>query len=568
MMTTLDLNELLEQLHRRKKGVVSAGTAKKNSWKQVLLSGILTAIVAGIYFYFALPALNFQSPDFYKFLMLIVVAYLVISAIVTGVQLNAADVVANVKVNGKVALGILLVLILIVVVGGLLSAPLFQAQAYTELMMPDTREFSQDVAEISFDQIPMLDADSAERLGDRKLGELADLVSQFEVSDDYTQINYQGRPTRVTYLEYGDLFKWWGNRAQGLPAVISIDMVTQEVTVKRLEEGMKYSPSELFGRDLMRKLRFDYPTCLFGEVSFEVDENGDPYWIASVLAKRIGLFGGTDVKGAVLLNAVTGQSQYYDLADVPTWVDRVYDADLVMEQYDNHGQYQGGFWNSMFGQSGVTVTTDGYNYIAMNDDVWMYTGVTSVTGDQSNVGFLLVNLRTGEPRYYTVPGATEYSAMASAQGAVQHLSYTATFPLLLNIADQPTYFMSLKDASDLVKMYAMVNVAQYQIVATGSTVQECQENYYALMKNAGLIDQAPATAQTTKTVKGTVGQIRSAVLEGNTYYYLQLTSGDAWYRISAAQCPLTVILDTGDQVTITYVPGEEEILEATAVERR
>ena len=568
MMTTLDLNELLEQLRRRKKGVVSAGTAKKNSWKQVLLSGILTAIVAGIYFYFALPALNFQSPDFYKFLMLIVVAYLVISAIVTGVQLNAADVVANVKVNGKVALGILLVLILIVVVGGLLSAPLFQAQAYTELMMPDTREFSQDVAEISFDQIPMLDADSAERLGDRKLGELADLVSQFEVSDDYTQINYQGRPTRVTYLEYGDLFKWWGNRAQGLPAVISIDMVTQEVTVKRLEEGMKYSPSELFGRDLMRKLRFDYPTCLFGEVSFEVDENGDPYWIASVLAKRIGLFGGTDVKGAVLLNAVTGQSQYYDLADVPTWVDRVYDADLVMEQYDNHGQYQGGFWNSMFGQSGVTVTTDGYNYIAMNDDVWMYTGVTSVTGDQSNVGFLLVNLRTGEPRYYTVPGATEYSAMASAQGAVQHLSYTATFPLLLNIADQPTYFMSLKDASDLVKMYAMVNVAQYQIVATGSTVQECQENYYALMKNAGLIDQAPATAQTTKTVKGTVGQIRSAVLEGNTYYYLQLTSGDAWYRISAAQCPLTVILDTGDQVTITYVPGEEEILEATAVERR
>ena len=568
MMTTLDLNELLEQLRRRKKGVVSAGTAKKNSWKQVLLSGILTAIVAGIYFYFALPALNFQSPDFYKFLMLIVVAYLVISAIVTGVQLNAADVVANVKVNGKVALGILLVLILIVVVGGLLSAPLFQAQAYTELMMPDTREFSQDVAEISFDQIPMLDADSAERLGDRKLGELADLVSQFEVSDDYTQINYQGRPTRVTYLEYGDLFKWWGNRAQGLPAVISIDMVTQEVTVKRLEEGMKYSPSELFGRDLMRKLRFDYPTCLFGEVSFEVDENGDPYWIASVLAKRIGLFGGTDVKGAVLLNAVTGQSQYYDLADVPTWVDRVYDADLVMEQYDNHGQYQGGFWNSMFGQSGVTVTTDGYNYIAMDDDVWMYTGVTSVTGDQSNVGFLLVNLRTGEPRYYTVPGATEYSAMASAQGAVQHLSYTATFPLLLNIADQPTYFMSLKDASDLVKMYAMVNVAQYQIVATGSTVQECQENYYALMKNAGLIDQAPATAQTTKTVKGTVGQIRSAVLEGNTYYYLQLTSGDAWYRISAAQCPLTVILDTGDQVTITYVPGEEEILEATAVERR
>lgn len=568
-MAALDLNELLEQLRqRKKKGVVNAATPKKSTWKQTLLSVILTAIVAAIYFYFVLPPLNFQCVEFYKFLILTLVAYFVISAIVTGCQLHAAAVVANVKVNGKIALVVLGALLVIVAVGGIFSAPLFQAQAYTDLMIPEIREFSQDVAEISFDQIPMLDADSAQRLGDRKLGELSDLVSQFEVSDDYAQINYQGRPTRVTYLEYGDIFKWWNNRDEGLPAIIAIDMVTQEVTVNRLEEGMKYSPSELFSRDLMRHLRFNFPTFIFGEVNFEIDESGRPYWIASVLTRSIGLFGGTDVKGAVLVDAITGECTYYDLGDVPAWVDRVYDPDLVVEQYDNHGKYQGGFWNSLFGQSGVTVTTDGYNYIAMDDDVWMYTGVTSITGDQSNVGFLLVNLRTGEPRYYTVPGATEYSAMDSAEGAVQHLGYTATFPLLLNIADEPTYFMSLKDASDLVKMYAMVNVGQYQIVATGTTVQACQEHYYELMKNAGLIENTPAAVLDTKTVTGPIAQIRSAVLDGNTYYYLQLQGKTTWYRISAAEAPLAVILDAGDYITITYVPGEEEILPATAVERK
>ena len=318
----------------------------------------------------------------------------------------------------------------------------------------------------------MLDRDSAEKLGDRKLGELADMVSQFEVAENYTQINYHGRPVRVTPLRYGDIIKWFNNRSEGLPAYLIIDMVTQNVEVVRLDEGMKYTTAEHFSRNLYRHLRFAYPTYMFEEPVFEIDEDGTPYWVCAKKEKTIGLFGGTDNHGAVLVNAITGESEYYE--EPPAWVDHVYSAELIIEQYDYYGQYHNGFWNSIFGQRDVTVTTDGYNYLAEGDDVYLYTGVTSVGGDESNIGFLLSNQRTKETKYYPCAGATEYSAMDSAEGQVQNLRYNATFPLLLNIAEQPTYFMALKDASELVKMYAMVNVNQYQIVAIGATVADCE----------------------------------------------------------------------------------------------
>lgn len=537
--------------------------APKLTWKQQIISILIALVFAAVYFYFALPALNFQSLDLYVFILLTLVVYLLAGLFVGGVLRGGSSFTAHAKKSGKVALIVGGAILAVLLVNAVISLPLFRAGSYANILVPQTREFSTDVAEISFDQIPMLDADSAARLGDRKMGELSDLVSQFEVSDDYAQINYRDRPTRVTYLEYGDFFKWINNRSAGLPAYIAIDMVTQEVTVQRLAEGMKYSPSDMFGRDLMRKLRFTYPTAMFGEVNFEINEEGEPYWIASVLTKRIGLFQGQDIKGAVLLNALSGESHYYDVADVPQWVDRVYSADLIMQQYDYHGTYQGGFFNSLFGQRGVTVTTDGYNYIALDDDVWLYTGVTSVAGDESNVGFLLVNQRTGEPRYYVCPGATEYSARKSAEGAVQHLAYNSTFPLLLNISGEPTYFISLKDASNLVKMYAMVNVGQYQTVATGATVQECQQKYEQLLQSIHLGEQTDNPAPETATAQGKIADIRSAVLEGNTYYYIQLTNQPTWYRISASACPLAVIASVDDRVSITYRTGEGEILEAT-----
>ena len=535
---------------------------------RTLLNLAVTLLVGAVYYYVELPALNLHSGTLYVFVILLCAVYCGMAVLTSGFQGSGAKgYFGFVKKQCKIPLFLALALLLTAVVGSIIGWKLIRADSYRDLLTVESGDFASEVQEISFDQIPMLDRDSASKLGNRKLGELADMVSQFEVDDDYTQINYKDRPVRVTALRYGDWIKWLNNRADGLPAYLIIDMVTQNVEVVRLEQGIRYTTAEHFGRNLNRYLRFHYPTYIFDAPAFEIDEEGNPYWVCPRITNTIGLFGGTDVLGAVLVNAVTGETEYYKVGDIPTWVDHVYNADLIISQYDNHGRYIHGFINSLFGQRDVTVTTEGYNYIALNDDVYMYTGITSVVSDESNVGFILSNQRTKETRFYSVAGAEEYSAMDSARGQVQQMNYTATFPLLLNIADQPSYFMALKDAAGLVKMYAMVNVSQYQIVATGASVADCESNYRLMLARNGLIDQndTDITPSGQGQVTGTIAEIRSAVVDGNTWYYLRLQDGAVYYAISAADDKNAVILSVGDQVTITFTEGEERILSAYSV---
>ena len=535
---------------------------------RTLLNLAVTLLVAAIYYYVELPALNLHAGSLYVFVILLCAVYCGMAILTSGFQGNGAKgYFGFVKKQCKIPFFLALAMILTAIIGSVIGWKLIRAADYRELLTVETGDFASEVEEISFDQIPMLDRDSASKLGNRKLGELADMVSQFEVDDDYTQINYKDRPVRVTALRYGDWIKWFNNRADGLPAYLIIDMVTQNVEVVRLEQGIRYTTAEHFSRNLQRHLRFHYPTYIFDAPAFEIDEDGNPYWVCPRLTNTIGLFGGTDVLGAVLVNAVTGETEYYKVGEIPNWVDHVYNADLIISQYDNRGRYIHGFINSLFGQRDVTVTTDGYNYIALNDDVYMYTGITSVVSDESNIGFILSNQRTKETRFYSVAGAEEYSAMDSARGQVQQMNYTATFPLLLNIADQPSYFMALKDAAGLVKMYAMVNVSQYQIVATGSSVADCESSYRLMLARNGLISDSDTDVKPTGQgqVTGTVAEIRSAVVEGNTWYYLRLQDGSVYYAISAADDKNAVILSVGDQVTVTFAEGEDRILSAYSV---
>ena len=528
----------------------------------------VTLLFAAVYYYVALPAINLKTAEFYTFFVLLAVVYCVCAVITSGFQgTGAKGYFKFVKKQCKVPFFLTVGLLAVALVGSIISWEVFRAADYRDLLTVEEGDFAAEVEEISFDQIPMLDSASAKKLGNRKLGELADMVSQFEVADDYTQINFKGRPVRVTPLRYGDIIKWLNNRADGLPAYLVIDMVTQNVEVHRLEDGIRYTTAEHFGRNLYRYLRFHYPTYLFDEPAFEIDEQGNPYWVCPRISRTIGLFGGTDIIGTVLVDAVSGECTYYEVDDVPQWVDHVYTANLIIQQYDYHGTYVNGFINSLFGQRDVTVTTDGYNYIAIGDDVYMYTGITSVVSDESNIGFILSNQRTKETHFYSVAGAEEYSAMDSAQGQVQQMKYEATFPLLLNISDQPTYFMALKDAAGLVKMYAMVNVSQYQIVATGNTVAECESNYRVMLARNNLIsaDDTEVQPSDQQEVTGVIAEIRSAVIEGNTWYYLRLEQGDVYYAVSSADQRSAALLSVGDTVRVQYMAGEETILDTYAV---
>lgn len=535
-----------------------AGHGPKSKSGKILINLLVMLVVGAIYFYVSLPALNLHSGDFYAFVLLLCVVYILSALVTSGFDLKGTNGLKEyfrfIK-SQCLPIGILLAgLVIVAVLGEIISMPLFRAGAYRDLLEVPNGDFASDITEISFDEIPRLDRDSVKILGDRQMGTLSDMVSQFEVSDTYTQINYQGQPVRVAPLEYADLIKWFTNRGNGLPAYVIVNMVTQEATVVRLSDGqgIKYSPSEPLNRNILRHLRFQYPTYMFATPVFEVDESGNPWWIAPKVVKTIGLFGGTDIQGAVLVNAITGECEYYE--EVPTWVDNVYTPALIAEQYNYHGTLVHGFINSVFGQRDVTVTTDGSNYIALNDDVYMYTGITSVNADQSNLGFLLSNQRTKETKFYAAPGATENSAQRSAMGVVQDLGYVATFPILLNISGEPTYFIALKDSSNLVKQYAMVNVKQYQLVATGATVAATEQEYIRLLGDLGIT--APEALPQT-TASGVIAELRSAVLEGNTYYFLRLEGEEVFYSLSAADNNVAVILNVGDTVTVEHAPAGE-----------
>ena len=528
--------------------------------KKKFISILITLIVWFIMFYIYLPPINIKSNEFWNFS---------ISAIIVAIILNMWTIISNIFQRRsyeefdetgpkfkkfKIIIALTIFVGGVYLVGNILSSPIIRASDYSKLLDVKEGNFEQDITEVNFSKIPVIDRDSAAIIAERKMGSMVDMVSQYEVSEYYSQINYNQRPIRVTPLKYANEIKWLTNMKEGIPAYIMIDMTNQDAELIKLQEGIKYSPADHFNRDLLRHIRFNYPTYMFRSLNFEIDDNGTPYWICPVVDHTIGLFGGKDIKGAVLVNAINGENTYYDLEKVPEWVDKVYDAELLIQQYDYYGKLRNGFINSIFGQRDCLRTTKGHNYMALNDDVWVYTGVTSVSGDLSNVGFVLMNQRTQETKYYQISGAEEFSAMSSAEGQVQHLGYKATFPLLLNIAGEPTYFLSLKDNAGLVKMYAMINIEKYQNVAIGDTVENCEKTYKSYLKSNGI------TTNNTNinVVNGTISFIKDVVIDGNTCYFIKLANNENIYSVYVKNNISIIDKNIGDNVEIEYTSTEDE----------
>lgn len=537
---------------------------KRNKIIRNLIIGLVIVIALGVYYYVTIPAINIHSSGTWGAIFLII-GILMLFSLVKHFKGNVESTVEGIsKMQFRLketslmfkVLGIVMLLLLVAYgIGYLLSSPFFNAARYQRLLSIEERNFTDDIKEVDYQTIPLLDKDSAAILGNRKMGSMVDMVSQFEVASDYSQINYKGKPVRVTPLTYASPIKWLTNQRNGIPAYILIDMTTQDTECVKLTEGIKYSKGEYFNRNIYRHLRFHFPTYIFAEqIFFEIDDEGTPYWVCPVKKFNIGLFGGQTIGRVVLCNAQTGECKDYAVEDVPAWIDKVYSAELLIDLYDYSGLLKHGYWNSLLGQKDCLQSTNGYNYIALDDDVWVYTGVTSVSGDQSNVGFVLMNQRTMETRYYKVEGAIEDSAMSSAEGQVQNLGYRATFPLLLNIADEPTYFMALKDGAGLVKKYAMVNVQKYQWVAIGDTLKECEKNYTELLSTNGIVS---SLAEDTKSITGKIKSISSIVLEGNTHYYICLENSDDIFDLDMQDKSLIQIVkyQIGDQVTFEYLDG-------------
>lgn len=545
---------------------------KMANWgkRTVIIAAIVVVIVALIAYWWFHPPINIHSTDTWMFVCVFILLPLFIffwskSKSYQGGTKKVKASEGKAKAF-KIASYVPIAVVVLGLLGALLSLPLFpgNAEKYSNVLKTDTLEFAQDIKEVNYSEIPVIDRNSAILLGNREMGSIPEYVSQFEVSTLYSQINYQGTPVRVSPLGYADLFKWFTNREGGIPAYALVDMTTQDAEIVRLRDNpIYYSQSEPLVRNIDRHVQLKYPFYMFDEKSFEIDEDGHPWWICPVKDFTIGLFGGQTISRVVLCDATTGECQDLSIEDCPEWVDRVFPAELLIQQYNWWGSYNNGWLNSFLGQEGVVRTTPGtdgtlgYNYIAKDDDVWVYTGVTSATADNSIIGFVLVNQRTQESHFYSVSGATEDSAMDSAEGQVQNLRYTATFPLLINVANQPTYFMALKDGAGLVKKFAMIDIQRYQNVAVGDTVADTQKAYEALLATNGVVAEGEGGAADVVTVKGVIRSMNQAVIEGNTHFYLTIEGEDGEIFDFALPGLLDIVgYAVGDTINFTYVENE------------
>lgn len=573
----------------------------KNLPKKILLSLLTTVIVGAGAYYMMIPALNFKSTDFYTFIFLLIAVFVGSFFLFIGGN-KRAESSAYFKKKSVVPIVLVVVILAVMLVGWLVGCTFFRAKDYSNLVTVQDSDFSEDFSDIKYDQVPRLDATTSKVLADQQLGSLSEYKSQYVVSSESTQINYQGHPVRVAYLEYADVFKWFNNTKNGLPAYMLIDLVSQKVTavncIDKFGEGIKYSPTELFNEKLIRHLRFQYPTAIMDTSNFEIDDEGHPYWITPVLDKTIGMFGGTDVKGAIITDALNGESTYLDIDAVRNdktynWIDVVYSESLLIQQYNYHGKLSQGFWNSIIFQNDVNVASQGSGNIAMDDDVWVYTGVTSSESDASNFGFIFCNQRTKELRYYKNGGAIESSAQQSAEDAVQNYGYRAIFPILLNIEEQPTYFMSLYGDSYTVKGYALVNLDDKTVVGTGlldveksdaGALNAAVENYIAALKAKNIVD-ASADADDYKvdsdedtiidengedaaklnTVSGEITDIMTSVNDGNTVYYLQING--KYYYIAVTDCMDVLLMKKGDTVTVTFDNDSDTFVQAKSIKK-
>lgn len=549
--------------------------------KACLIAYPIEAVIAFAVYYLLLPPINWQSKAFWVF-----VAFIALLAVMPvcffpsdgGERIIDSIRSVNAALNGKkhitkktqtkvtarqVIGGIVIAApIVILIVGSIVSSTVFNARAYAKVITVTESDFSADMPETDkVTNIALMDTDTATIIGSRTLGSLSEVVSQYELSEYYNQINFQRTPQKVSNLEYAGFFKWIGNRDRGIPGYVMVDPVNNTATYKVLEKPLRYVESAYLGDDLMRKLRFDYPTKIFGEARYEVDDEGKPVFIVPCYKPQVLMFGAEDIYQVIVFDPCDGSSELYSVKDTPAWLDGVYDGYLACEKYDWKGLLSGGFWNSIFGNKDCKQTTDDFGYVVIEDDVWYYTGVTSVNSDKSNIGFILSNARTGEYKFYPVIGAEEHSAMAAAEGEVQEKGYIASFPALISVNGKATYIMVLKDAGGLVKLYALVNVEKYSIVATGETQQKAMEQYTALLIEDGILgSEAAKPDESALTADITVTSVREVTVGGESYIYISADYEGSYclFKMAVSADEAVLLIREGDTLTVTASKTDTE----------
>lgn len=531
---------------------------KKTKWFVFLA----ITIVAALYVFVETPNLSPLYLDGALFWAVLITAYVGSATLLKigefTIQLNNFSYSAKAKFP-KVPAIIIAVPWVIIVVVLVVCSVFFQWKAYRDqLGEPQIKTFDSEVQTIDISQIPIVDEPLALQLAQKKLGERPALGSQVELQTATIQM-VDGELVWVVPLYHSGFFKWLTNM-EGTPGYIVVS-ATNTNDVRYVEGSkIKYHPGSYLLFDVARKVRFG-PGLLTGitDYSFELDDNGQPYWVVSTYHNLRG-FSLPEADGIILLNATTGQMERYTMENIPEWVDRVQPEDFVIEQITNRGNYVHGIFN--FANKDKYRPSDGHNIVYNNGECYLFTGLTSVGADDSAIGFIMVDMVTKEPIMYEMSGATEEAGQLSAQGRVQDLGYQASFPIILNIDSQPTYFMTLKDDIGLIKQYAFVSVTNYSTVGTGESVSDALRDYESKLVSDGVTTISNLSGE-TKAVEGVILRIASEYSDGRTIYKFLLESPqDILFTAQASVSPELALTQPGDRVSVSYLLSSNGIADA------
>ena len=527
------------------------------NFKSYAISFIITAVYAFV----KLPVLRVDFTSLYYVLAM----FFVIAGILNMVfdREEQRFTITN-KRNFKIAIGILAIA---VVLPTLASTPVIRAKAYRNLLgTVKESEFTKDVSPVNVNEIRIVDEDMAMKLGDKKLGEVPAIGSVSKLGEFHIQ-KVGEKLYWVAPLVHRDFIKWVTNMSgtNGYVMVSANDPQDVKLVQKANGEDVKivYQPDAYILQDLHRHVYINGGMSKgMADYTLEIDDNGKPYWVVSLYEHKVG-FGGANVNGTAIVDAKTGETKFYSIKDTPEWVDRIQPEDFVIDQINSWGVYVNGFINSIISEKGVLKATEGTSLVYGDDDrSYWYTGITSAGGDESTIGFMLVDSRTKEAKLYKQPGATEMAAMKSAEGSVQEKNYEATFPVMYNILGQPTYVSSLKDKAGLVKRVVFVSVEDYNIVGVGRDKSEAMKNYKDALESGGSSLEIDESDEFDKELEGTVKRIAADTKNGNTVYYLTLDTdeGNIFYATSkiSKELPLT---KEGDKIKITFSKDEKDVIE-------
>ncbi len=524
-------------------------------------SYVISFIITAVYAFVKLPVLRIDFTSLYYVLAM----FFVIAGILNMVfdREEQRFTITN-KMNFKIAIGILAIA---VVLPTLASTPIIRAKAYRNLLgTVKESEFTKDVSPVNVNEIRIVDEEMAMKLGDKKLGEVPAIGSVSKLGKFHIQ-KVGEKLYWVAPLVHRDFIKWVTNTGgtNGYVMVSANDPQDVKLVQKANGEDVKivYQPDAYILQDLHRHVYIKGGMSRgMADYTLEIDDNGKPFWVVSLYEHKVG-FGGANVNGTAIVDTKTGETKFYSIKDTPEWVDRIQPEEFVIDQINSWGVYVNGFINSVISEKGVLKATEGTSLVYGEDDKsYWYTGITSAGGDESTIGFMLVDSRTKEAKLYKQPGATEMAAMKSAEGSVQEKNYEATFPVMYNILGQPTYVSSLKDKAGLVKRVVFVSVEDYNIVGVGRDKAEAMKNYKDALESGGSGLEIDESDEFDKELEGTVKRIAADTKNGNTIYYLTLDTddGNIFYATSkiSKELPLT---KEGDKIKITFSKDEKDVIE-------